>query len=68
VCAERDVKGLYAQASAGELTALTGVAAPYEPPTAAEVVVGDDDACVEDAVERVLEVLASEERTISSTS
>ena len=57
VCAERDVKGLYAQAESGELTALTGVGAPYEPPTSPDVVVGDDDSCIEDAVERVLAAL-----------
>ncbi|WP_251077014.1 adenylyl-sulfate kinase [Streptomyces benahoarensis] len=32
VCAERDVKGLYAKQAAGRLTGLTGVDAPYEPP------------------------------------
>jgi adenylyl-sulfate kinase len=57
VCAERDVKGLYAQAQSGELAALTGVGAPYEPPTSAEVVVGDDGGGIEDAVERVLAAL-----------
>jgi len=67
VCAERDTKGLYAQASTGELTALTGVGAPYEPPTSPEVVVGHDGDCVEDAVERVLAVLASGEGSISVT-
>ncbi|MER6349065.1 adenylyl-sulfate kinase [Streptomyces sp. NPDC001595] len=32
VCGERDVKGLYARQAAGELTGLTGVDDPYEPP------------------------------------
>lgn len=32
VCADRDVKGLYARQRAGELAGLTGVDAPYEPP------------------------------------
>ena len=32
VCAERDVKGLYARARAGELSGLTGVDDPYEEP------------------------------------
>ena len=32
VCAERDPKGLYAEARAGTLTGLTGVDAPYEAP------------------------------------
>lgn len=31
-CAERDVKGLYARARSGELTGLTGVDDPYQPP------------------------------------
>ncbi len=38
VCAERDVKGLYKKAFAGEITNMTGVQDPYEPPVAAEVV------------------------------
>ena len=32
VCAERDVKGLYARQRAGEITNLTGVDDPYEAP------------------------------------
>lgn len=32
ICASRDPKGLYARASAGELSGLTGVDDPYEPP------------------------------------
>ncbi len=34
----RDVKGFYAKARAGELKGFTGVDDPYEPPTAAEIV------------------------------
>ncbi|MBC2901911.1 adenylyl-sulfate kinase [Streptomyces cupreus] len=32
VCSERDVKGLYAKQASGELSGLTGVDDPYEPP------------------------------------
>jgi adenylyl-sulfate kinase len=39
-CERRDPKGLYARARAGEISGLTGVDDPYEPPVAAEVVVG----------------------------
>ncbi|MFO1538076.1 MAG: adenylyl-sulfate kinase [Actinomycetota bacterium] len=39
VCEDRDPKGLYARARAGELTGLTGVDDPYEAPTAADLVV-----------------------------
>jgi bifunctional enzyme CysN/CysC len=38
VCAERDPKGLYKKAAAGELPNLTGVGQEYEPPTLAELV------------------------------
>ncbi len=38
-CEQRDPKGLYARARAGELTGLTGVGAPYEPPERPDVVV-----------------------------
>ena len=36
-CARRDPKHLYERAAAGELTGLTGVDAPYEPPRAPEL-------------------------------
>ena len=38
-CAERDVKGLYAKAFAGEIKEFTGVSDPYEAPEHAEIVV-----------------------------
>jgi bifunctional enzyme CysN/CysC len=55
-CERRDPKGLYARARAGEISHLTGVDDPYEPPVAAEVVVGTGEA-VEDAVASVLAAL-----------
>jgi adenylyl-sulfate kinase len=36
-CARRDPKGLYARAHRGQLHGMTGVDAPYEPPSAPEV-------------------------------
>lgn len=38
VCADRDPKGFYKKALAGEIRDYTGVSAPYEEPTAAELV------------------------------
>jgi len=38
VCAERDVKGLYAKAFAGEIENFTGVSDPYEEPENPEIV------------------------------
>ena len=37
VCEERDTKGLYAKARAGEIKGFTGIDDPYEPPEGAEV-------------------------------
>jgi adenylylsulfate kinase len=42
VLAERDVKGLYRRAMAGEITQFTGVDDPYEPPLSPEVVCHSD--------------------------
>lgn len=55
VCEERDPKGLYARAKAGELHGFTGVDDPYEPPTAPDVELRCLD--LEVAVERVLDAL-----------
>ena len=55
-CERRDPKGLYARARAGEITGLTGVDDPYEPPEAPDVVVGAGET-PEEAVARVLAAL-----------
>ena len=38
VCEQRDTKGLYAKARRGEITGLTGVDDPYEPPSTPDLV------------------------------
>jgi bifunctional enzyme CysN/CysC len=57
LCEERDPKGLYARARAGELAGLTGVGAPYEPPHEPDLVLGAGEETVAREVERVLELL-----------
>ncbi len=59
LCEQRDPKGLYARARAGELDGLTGVGAPYEPPSDPDLVLGTRQETVEAEVERVLELLAA---------
>ena len=54
VLAQRDVKGLYKQALAGEIGNFTGVSDPYEPPLAPDVVVDSSKDSVDEGVERVL--------------
>jgi bifunctional enzyme CysN/CysC len=65
LCEQRDPKGLYARARAGELAGLTGVGAPYEAPANPDLVLGSDGETVEQEVERVMEILTSA-RLISS--
>jgi adenylyl-sulfate kinase len=59
VLAERDVKGLYRRALAGEIPHFTGVSDPYEAPEAPDVVVRSDRERVEDSVDRIWEALAA---------
>jgi bifunctional enzyme CysN/CysC len=59
LCEQRDPKGLYARARAGELAGLTGVGAPYEAPADPDLVLGTVDETVERGVERVFELLAA---------
>ena len=56
-CEKRDPKGLYARARSGELTGLTGVDAPYEPPEHPDLVLDTTGADIDELVARVLEAL-----------
>ena len=53
-CAQRDVKGLYAKALAGEIAHFTGVSDPYEPPLAPELTLHTDTETVDQSVHQVL--------------
>jgi len=53
VLAERDVKGLYKKALAGEVPHFTGISDPYEPPLNPDVTVRSDKESVDESVDRV---------------
>ncbi|MEO1023711.1 MAG: sulfate adenylyltransferase subunit CysN [Bacteroidota bacterium] len=55
---ERDPKGLYARAAAGEITGLTGYDAEYEAPMSAEITINTDKMSVEKAVAAIMEMIA----------
>jgi adenylyl-sulfate kinase len=57
VCAERDVKGLYAKAMAGQIPLFTGVSDPYEAPVNPEIVVHTDQETVEESVNKIITYL-----------
>jgi bifunctional enzyme CysN/CysC len=58
VCEQRDPKGLYARARAGEITGMTGVDDPYEPPESADVRVDASTMTVAGAAESVLAAMS----------
>jgi adenylylsulfate kinase len=57
VCEQRDPKGLYKKARAGEIKGFTGIDDPYEPPLKAELVLRPATMSVEDSVQACLELL-----------
>jgi adenylylsulfate kinase len=57
ICEERDVKGLYAKARAGEIKGFTGIDDPYEPPQRPEVEVRTDQLSVEESTQKVIDKL-----------
>ena len=58
LCEQRDPKGLYAKARAGELKGFTGIDDPYEPPLDAELVLAPSDGTPAEQAARVLRLLA----------
>ena len=57
VCEERDVKGLYAKARAGEIKGFTGIDDPYEAPENAEVVIKTGEQSPEESAQQVIDKL-----------
>jgi bifunctional enzyme CysN/CysC len=54
VCEQRDPKGLYHKARAGELKGFTGIDAPYEPPDDPEITVRTDQQTPAESVDQIL--------------
>jgi bifunctional enzyme CysN/CysC len=59
---EHDTQGVYAKADAGELREFPGVSAPYEAPTAPDLVLKTAELSVEECAKRVVKLL--EERGV----
>lgn len=57
VCAQRDVKGLYAKARAGEIKNFTGISSPFEIPENPEIEVRTDQEELKDSVQKILNLL-----------
>lgn len=57
VCEQRDVKGLYQRARAGQISDFTGISSPYEEPDAPELAVDTGTQTLETCVDRVIDML-----------
>jgi adenylylsulfate kinase len=59
-CEKRDPKGLYAKARRGEITNMTGIQDPYEPPVSPQIVVDTETATPEECAQALIEMLSEQ--------
>jgi len=62
---ERDVKGLYRRALAGQVKNFTGISDPYEPPLGPEVTVCTDHESIQESTAKILKALADRRVAVS---
>jgi len=53
-CEDRDIKGLYKKARAGEIKDFTGISAPFEAPENPELEINTSELSIDDSVQKVL--------------
>ncbi|MFX1555098.1 MAG: adenylyl-sulfate kinase, partial [Promethearchaeota archaeon] len=56
-CEERDVKGMYAKARAGEIEDFTGINHPFEEPNDPDIIIETDNQSIEESKEKILRSL-----------
>lgn len=57
VCEQRDVKGLYRKAHAGEIKSYTGISSPYEEPEQADIILNTAEQSLDECVETLIQYL-----------
>lgn len=62
VCEQRDVKGLYAKARAGEIKDFTGISSPFEEPKNPEVEVRTDLLNIEESVDKIVNLIIENQK------
>lgn len=61
IAEQRDPKGLYKKARAGEIPNFTGISAPYEAPENPEIHLRSDQLSVEESVAKIIDYLKSKD-------
>lgn len=54
ICEQRDVKGLYKRARAGEIADFTGISSPFETPLKPELEIKTDQQSIDESVNRIV--------------
>jgi adenylyl-sulfate kinase len=57
ICEQRDVKGLYKKARAGEVKNFTGIDSPYEVPQQSDIVINTHESSVAESVKLLMDVV-----------
>ena len=57
VLIERDIKGMYKKAIAGEIKNFTGISDPYEEPEKPEILIESDKETVEESTDKIIRTL-----------
>ncbi|SKC84275.1 adenylyl-sulfate kinase [Ohtaekwangia koreensis] len=57
VCEQRDVKGLYKKARAGEVKNFTGIDSPYEAPLQADIIIPTHQVSVEESIDQLMKYI-----------
>jgi adenylylsulfate kinase len=57
ICEQRDGKGHYKKARAGEIPEFTGISAPYEEPESPELIIETDKLTIDEGVNQILSYL-----------
>ncbi|WP_430811123.1 MULTISPECIES: adenylyl-sulfate kinase [unclassified Carboxylicivirga] len=61
-CVQRDPKGLYKKALAGEIKNFTGLDAPFDQPDKAELIINTDELSIEEGIEKAYEYVKAQVR------
>jgi adenylylsulfate kinase len=62
-CEDRDIKGLYKKARAGEIKDFTGISAPFEAPENADIEINTSELSIDDSVQKVLDYILPKIKT-----
>ena len=59
ICEQRDVKGLYKKARAGEIKDFTGISSPFEHPLSPEIEIRTDKMNIDESVDKIVNYIVS---------